>query len=312
MALDLGGVRVFVAVAQARSFRLASEQLGVTRSAVSQSLRRLEDEMGLALVERTTRSVRLTEAGARLLEVARSALGDLERVVDEVCAGEASPSGMLRLSVSSIAESFLEATTLAEFLVLYPRIQLDITISDESFDIVAAGFDAGVRLGEVIERDMVAIPVSEKQRQLVVGSPAYLKRHPAPRHPRELVSHACINWRRRPDVAPYRWEFTERGRDFDVALDSRVTTNDMGVMVRLACAGAGLTFGMEETFRPHLERGELVAVLEDFSAPFPGFYLYYPKRAFPSPRLRALIDYLRSRRRGTKGARAATGPRRSR
>ena len=311
MAFDLGGVRVFVAVAQASSFRVASEQLGVTRSAISQSLRRLEDEMGVALVERTTRSVRLTEAGARLLDVARGALGDLERVVDEVCAGGASPSGMLRLSVSSIAESFLEAATLTGFLAEYPGIQLDISISDESFDIVAGGFDAGVRLGEVIERDMVAIPVSEKQRQLVVASPDYLKRHPAPRHPRDLVSHACINWRRRPDVAPYRWEFTERGRDFDVALESRVTTNDMGVMVRLACAGAGLTFGMEETFRPHLERGELVAVLEEFSAPFPGFYLYYPRRAHPSPRLRALIDYMRARL-GERRKRAAVPARRRR
>jgi DNA-binding transcriptional LysR family regulator len=310
MAFDLGGMRVFVAVAQARSFRVASERLGVTRSAVSQSLRRLEDDMGVALVERTTRSVRLTEAGARLFDVARAALGDLERVVDEVCAGEASPSGLLRLSVSSIAESFLEAATLAGFLDAHPNIQLDITVSDEPDDIVAAGFDAGVRLGEVIERDMVAIAVSEKQRQLVVASPAYLKRHPAPRHPRELGSHACINWRRRPDVAPYRWEFTERGRDFDVALESRVTTNDMGVMVRLVCAGAGLTFGMEETFRPHLERGELVAVLEDFSAPFPGFYLYYPKRAQPSPRLRALIDYMRARMRGLRGARSARAARR--
>ena len=303
MAVELNGVRAFVAVAEARSFRVAGERLGVTRSAVSQSLRRLEDEMGVALVERTTRSVRLTEAGQRLFGAARAALGDLERAVDEVRAGEGGPSGLLRLSVSSIAESFLEASTLAGFLAAYPSISLDLTLSDDTDDIVAAGFDAGVRLGEVIERDMLAIPVSEQQRQLVVAAPAYLRQRGAPAHPRELVNHRCIGWRRRPDVAPYRWEFTERGRDYDVAVEPCVTTNDMGIMVRLACAGAGLTFGMEETFRDHLARGELVEVLAAFSAPFPGFYLYYPRRVFSSPRLRALIDYVQARRRSsTKGA----------
>jgi DNA-binding transcriptional LysR family regulator len=310
MAFDLGSMRVFVALAEAGSFRVAGERLGVTRSAVSQSLRRLEDELGIALVERTTRSVRLTEAGTRLNASARAALGDLERAVDEVRAGEGSPSGLLRLTVSSIAESFLEATVLTTFLAAYPNIRLDLTLSGDSDDIVAAGFDAGVRLGEVIERDMVAIPVSEQQRQLVVASPAYLRQHPAPRHPRELGLHSCIGWRKRPDVAPYRWEFTERGRDFDVAVEPRVTTNDMSVMVRLACAGAGLTFGMAETFRAYLTRGDLVTVLEEFCAPFPGFYLFYPKRVHPSLRLRALIDHVRAQRRSKE--RAPTGPRRRR
>lgn len=300
MDLDLTGLRVFVAVAGAGSFRVAGERLGVTRSAVSQGLRRLEDGLGVALVERTTRSVRLTEAGERLHVAARAALGDLERAVEEVRAEEAAPSGLLRLTVSSIAESFLAPQTLAGFLEAYPDVQLDLTISDDEGDIVASGFDAGVRLGELIERDMVAIPVSERQRQVVVGSPEYLRQRGAPAHPRELVQHACIGWRPRPDTAPYRWEFTERGRDFDVAVNPRVTTNDMNVMIRLARTGVGLTFGMEETFRAHLARGELVAVLEAFSAPFPGFYLYYPRRAHPSPRLRALIDHLKARRRGER------------
>ncbi|HTV20555.1 MAG TPA: LysR family transcriptional regulator [Polyangiaceae bacterium] len=300
MPVDLSGLRAFVAVADARSFRVAGERLGVTRSAVSQNLRRLEDGMGVALVERTTRSVRLTEAGTRLYASARAALGDLERAVDDVRADAATPSGTLRLCVSSVAESFLEASMLARFLELHPGIRVDLTISDDEGDIVAAGFDAGVRLGELIERDMLAVPVSDRQRQLVVASPQYLRRHPAPEHPRELAEHACIGWRPRPDAAPYRWEFTERGRDFDVAVDPRVTTNDMGVMLRLARRGAGLTFGMEETFRDDLARGELVAVLEGFSAPFPGFYLYYPKRTHPSPRLRALIDHVGAQRRSTR------------
>jgi DNA-binding transcriptional LysR family regulator len=157
---------------------------------------------------------------------------------------------------------------------------------------------------------MVAIAVSEPQRHCVVAAPSYLRRFGAPAHPRELTSHTCIGWRPQPEVAPYRWEFTEKGRDFDVQVEPRVTTNDMGVMLRLGCAGVGLTFGMEETFRAQLARGELVAVLERFSAPFPGFFLYYPKRTHPPAKLRALIDYLRSRRR--PGVRGATGPRRTR
>jgi DNA-binding transcriptional LysR family regulator len=298
--VDLAGVTTFVAVAEARSFRVAGERLGVTRSAVSQALARFEARVGLALVQRTTRSVRLTEAGERLYQAVRPALADVGAALEAVSELRDRPRGLLRLAVSSIAESFLSGTTLAGFLAAYPDVQLDVTISDEEFDVVAAGFDAGVRLGEVLEQDMIAVPVSGEQRQLVVGSPDYLRRHGAPRHPRDLATHACVGWRPRPDVAPYRWEFTEPGprggRDFDVAVDARVTTNDMGLMIRLACAGAGLTFGMEETFRPYLARGELVALLEPFLPPFPGFYLYYPARRDQPPKLRALVEYLRARR----------------
>lgn len=298
MSTDLSGIGVFVAVAERRSFRTASEHLGVTRSAVSQMVRRLEDRLGIALVQRTTRSVRLTEAGEQLFQRVRPALAEIGTAVDAVGELRARPAGMLRLTVSSIAESFLRGETLTGFLAAYPDVRLDITISDDEQDIVAQGFDAGVRLGEVIEQDMIAVAVSGEQRQLVVGSPEYVRRRGVPRHPRDLLTHTCIGWRPSPDVAPYRWEFTARGRDFDVAVDPRVTTNDMGVMIRLACAGAGLTFGMEETFQPYLARGELVSVLERYSAPFPGFYLYYPKRRHAPLKLRALVDYLRERLRG--------------
>ena len=229
-------------------------------------------------------------------QAVRPALADVGAALEVVSELRDRPRGLLRLAVSSIAESFLTGPTLAGFLADYPEVQLDVTISDETSDIVADGFDAGVRLGEVIEQDMIAVPVSGEQRQLVVGSPAYVRRHGTPAHPHDLAAHACIGWRPRPDVAPYRWEFTEHGRDFDVAVAPRVTTNDMRVMIRLACAGAGLTFGMEETFRPYLGQGELVAMLEPFLPPFPGFYLYYPGRRPQPPKLRALVDYLRSRR----------------
>lgn len=284
---------MFLAVAEARSFRVAGERLGVTRSAVSQGLQRLEDRLGVALIQRTTRSVHLTEAGEQLYESVRPALADVKTALQAVRELRARPSGLLRLTVSSIAESFLSGPTLAGFLAAYPDIRLDLTITDEEFDIVQAGFDAGVRLGEVIEQDMIAVPVSTKQRQFPVAAKTYLTRHGAPQHPSELTSHACIGWRPRPDVAPYRWEFTANGRDFDVSVEPRVTTNDMATMIRLACAGAGITFGMEETFRPYLDRGELVPLLEAFCPPFPGFYLYYPRRQHQPSKLRALVDYLR-------------------
>jgi DNA-binding transcriptional LysR family regulator len=195
--------------------------------------------------------------------------------------------------VSSIAESFLDGQALGAFLKAYPDIRLDVLVTDAEFDIVAEGFDAGVRLGEVIEADMIAIPVSSDQRQLAVASPDYLARRGAPAHPRDLVAHHCVGWRPSPDVAPYRWEFTVDGRDIAVAVEPRVTTNDMAVMVRLACAGVGITCGMEETFRSYLARGELQVVLEEFCPPFSGFFLYYPSRRTMTGALRALVDNLK-------------------
>lgn len=301
---ELAGLTDFVAVAEARSFRLAGERLGVTRSAISQSIARLEDRLGVTLVQRTTRSVRVTDAGARLYEALRPALVDVGAALQAVRDAGGGPRGLLRISVSSIAESFIAGEVLGGFMTTYPEVHLDVTVTDDESDIVAGGFDAGVRLGEVIEQDMIAVPVSGDQRQVVVGAPAYVARRGVPAHPRELPQHICIGWRPRPDVAPYRWEFTEPGvdgaspgRDFDVAVDPQVTTNDMGLMIRLARAGAGLTFGMEETFRPYIARGELVAMLETYCPPFAGFYLYYPRRRHMTPKLRALIAHLRGRNR---------------
>jgi DNA-binding transcriptional LysR family regulator len=291
---DFEGVSVFLAVAAARNFRVAGERLGVTRSAVSQALQRLEDRIGVALVQRTTRSVRLTEAGELFLELVRPAAGDVLEAVQAVRDMQARPTGLLRIASSSIAERFISGPLLAGFMAAYPDIRLDITITDEEFDIVEEGFDAGVRLGEVIEQDMIAVPVSREQRQGPVASPDYLARHGAPEHPRDLLDHICIGWRPRPDAAPYRWEFTENGRDFDIAVDPEMTTNDMGMMVRMGLSGAGITFGMHETFEPYFKRGELVPLLEEFCSPFAGFFLYYPRRHRQPLKLRALVDHVRA------------------
>lgn len=296
MVSDLNTLGVFVLVAEEKSFRAAADRLGVTRSAVSQSIRRLEESLGIALVLRTTRSVSLTEAGKRLNASLVPAIADIRAAVEDTGNLGGSPRGQLRLAVSSIAESFLAGPLLAGFVAAYPQIQLDITVTDDEFDIVAEGYDAGVRLGEVIQQDMIAVPVSSDQRQTVVCSPAYLARFGAPEHPSELAGHRCIGWRPAPKVAPYRWEFAEDGKDFAVAVAPEVTTNDMALMIKLAIAGAGITFGMEETFRPAIERGELVPILAKYCPRFAGFYLYYPSRRNLAPKLRALVGHLRTNR----------------
>jgi DNA-binding transcriptional LysR family regulator len=292
---ELDGVEIFVAVAETKGFRAAGERLGVSGSAVSQALRRLEDRLGIALVRRTTRSVHLTEAGERFFAAARPALNELRTAVAAVGDLGNEPRGTLRLHVSGAAESFLNGPLLAEFLEEYQHVQLDLFVSDEPVDIVAAGYDAGIRLGEIIDRDMIAVPVSGDIRLVVVGSPSYFARHRKPKHPRDLVEHDCINWHPTPEAPPYRWEFTEGKREFSVDVRARVLTNDPALNIRLARAGAGLSLA-DDRKRDYVARGELVPVLEEFSTPFPGFYLYYPERRHASPALRALVDYLRRKR----------------
>jgi DNA-binding transcriptional LysR family regulator len=292
MAEDLNAVAMFAAVAETKGFRAAGRRLGVSGSAVSQALRRLEEQLGIALVQRTTRSVRLTEAGERYYAAVRPALEEVRAAAQAVGEMADEPRGTLRLNVSGAAESFLGGPVLEGFLERYPEVRLDLIVSDEPGDIVAEGYDAGVRLGEVIDQDMITVPVSGRLRLIVVGAPSYFAQHPEPEHPRDLVHHACINFRAAPGEPPYRWEFTEDGHDFSVAVPARVVTNDLALMLRLTLAGVGLTLRDDEAIQPYIERGDLVPVLEAYSTPFPGFYLYYPHRRQAPPPLRALIDYL--------------------
>lgn len=292
MNIDLNLLKAFTAVAQLQNFRAAADRLDVTRSAVSQSIRRLEDSLGVLLVQRSTRNVRLTEAGEQLHLQTAGALSALAGALDNA-ALKGPPQGLLKVAVTSIAERFLDGPLIASFVQAYPLVTLDITVTDEEFDIIGRGFDAGVRLGEVIEQDMIAIPVTGDQREVAVATPAYLAEHGIPQHPRELTDHRCIGWRRTPEVAPWRWEFCENGQAFDVAVAPQITTNDMLLMVRTALAGGGITFGIEDTFRHWLDRGELVTVLDSYLPPFPGFFLYYPNRHNLTPKLRALVDHVR-------------------
>lgn len=291
--IDQNLLPMFLAVAEEDNFRAAADRLGVTRSAVSQGIRRLEDGLGAALVVRTTRAVRLTEAGEHLREAISRPYADIQAALEVAHGGEA-PRGHLRIAATSIAEHVLSGPFIAAFAGRFPDVTIDVTVTDEEFDIVSAGFDAGVRLGEVIEQDMIAVPITGEQREAVVASPAYIAMHGTPEHPRDLVHHRCIGWRPAPQVAPYRWEFEEDGMPIDVAVEPQITTNDLWFMLRSALAGAGLTFATEETFRPYIRSGQLISLLEHYLPPFPGFYLYFPQRRNMAPKLRALIDHARS------------------
>ena len=309
----MDGMAVFVTVAEARNFRVAGERLGVSASAVSQSLRKLEERLGVSLVHRTSRSVRLSEAGERLYAVVRPALADVEAAVVAVGELSDSPRGTVRLLVASTADPVLARLPLADFLAAHPQVGLDVAVSDAVSDIVAAGFDAGIQLGEVIDRDMVAVPVTGDIRMTVVGAPAYFARRPKPQHPRDLVAHECINWHPTSEALPYRWEFTEPGvkggREFAVAVPGRVLCTDSAVRLRLARDGFGLAMVYEDEVRDEVARGELVPVLEEFCEPFAGYYLYYPQRRHASPALRALIEHLRAMRRPSARHRASEAAR---
>ena len=245
MADELDGMATFVAVAEAKGFRAAGERLGVSHSAVSQTLRRLEARLGVPLVRRTTRSVHLTEAGERLYSSVRPALDEVRAAVSAVGELGDQPRGTLRVHTASVAETLIGEPFLAGFLTEYPYVQLDIVVSDAPVDIVAEGFDAGIQLGEVIDRDMIALPVTGDLRLVVVGAPSYFARRGQPRHPRDLTAHDCLNWHPTTEAPAYRWEFTENGRNFSVAVPARVLSTDSALNRRLAIAGLGVTMSYE-------------------------------------------------------------------
>jgi DNA-binding transcriptional LysR family regulator len=289
----LSGLSLFLLVAEKRSFTATAKALRVTPSAVSQGISALERRLGVRLLQRTTRSVGLTEAGERFVARLRPAIEEVREtfgVLDEL---RDRPAGTLRLAVSSIACRRFVEPRLAAFLATYPEVKLEVLVEDGLTDIVRGGFDAGIRLGESLDRDMVAVRISDDERIAVVGSPGYFARHAKPKHPRDLHAHDCIQYRRVTGGDVYRWEFTENGKDFDVAVKGRLLANDGALMVRAAVDGVGLAHVLESMVENELAEKKLVRVLADFCPPFPGYFLYYPSRAHLAPKLRALVDALR-------------------
>jgi DNA-binding transcriptional LysR family regulator len=291
-ATNLGALSVFLTVAEERSFTRAAKRLGVSPSAVSHTMRELEEEMGVRLLSRTTRSVAPTEPGEHLLARLRPAFADIREALGQVSGLRNKPAGRVRLLVPRLATNTVLAPKLGEFVRDYPDIVLDVTTDDSRMDIVAEGFDAGIHFGEYIEKDMIAVRVSPDLRPVIVGSPRYLKPRARPKLPRDLVRHRCINFRH-GDAGLYRWEFEKGKKSLSVAVSGPLIVDDLGLVIRAALDGAGLAYMLEEDAAPHLASGGLVRVLEDWCQPFPGFFLYYPSRRQQPAALSAVIDALR-------------------
>jgi DNA-binding transcriptional LysR family regulator len=280
-------------VARLASFQRAAAEVGMSTSAVSHAIRGLEERLGVGLFNRTTRSVALTEAGQRLLERLQPALRDVGDALEEMNNFRTTPSGTLRINTSYVAAQLLITPMLARFLAAYPEIRLEVVPDDGLVDIVAGGFDAGIRFQEDVPEDMVGVRFGGTQRFAVVGAPGYFARHPPPRHPADLARHACIR-HRFPSGRIFKWEFERGGMRHDVDPVGPVTLGDTTSEVRAALDGIGLTFAFERLAAAALRDGRLVRVLDDWCPEYPGFMLYYPRQRRMSSALRAFVDLMRA------------------
>ncbi len=291
---QLGVLAAFATVAEERSFTRAARRLGISRSAISHAMRALEERLGVRLLARTTRSVAPTDAGERLLARLRPALDDIHAAIDDVGELRAKPAGILRLVASPMAIAAILWPKLERFVREHPDVTLDISTEGESRpDLVAGRFDAGIHLGEFVQRDMVAVRVTSRQRAAIVAAPAYFEAHPKPKMPRDLTAHRCICYRMGASGPVYRWEFEKRGRAVTVSVAGPLVFTDPTFVLRAALNGSGVAFLFEEHVAEHLASGSLVRVLDDWCPPFDGYHLYFPSRRHRSPALQALVGALR-------------------
>jgi len=295
---DFAELMAFLAVAETRSFARAAARLGLSRSALSHSIRALEERVGTRLFNRTTRSVALTDAGQTLFARLPAAFAEIRDAVAGLSAYRERPAGTVRLNLPRVAAEVLVATTLPAFAAAYPDIQVELTVEDHLADIVGSGFDAGVRPGGLLHQDMVAVPLTAAIRTAVVGAPSYFATHPVPKVPADLASHVCINYRWSGTGALYRWPFGKAGERIDAEVAGSLTVNDAGLTVRAALEGMGLVATLESLVAQDIAAGRLIRVLEDWCPPLPGFYLYYPSGRLLSAALRAFIDFARHRESG--------------
>lgn len=295
-AVDPGDLAPFLAVARYRSFSRAAVELGTSASAISHAVRSLETRLGLRLFNRTTRSVALTEVGERLFGRVQPAFQDVAQALGELDAFRDTPTGVLRLNGSSVAVRTVLAPIVARFLAAYPRVKVELVADPALGDVVAGGFDAGVRFGERIAADMIAIPIGPPQRSAVVGSPDYFTVWPKPRTPEALKALPCIRYRFQSG-AYYAWEFEAGGVETTVDVDGPITLGDQDLMLEPALAGLGLAYLLEAQVPELLTAGRLIRVLEDWCPEYPGFYLYYPSRRQLPPAMQTFVDFVRTGRR---------------
>jgi DNA-binding transcriptional LysR family regulator len=292
---ELGDLAAFMAVAEDRSFTKAAVRLGTSQSALSHTIRRLETRLGLRLLIRTTRNVAPTEAGERLLETLRPAFTDIETRIEALGELRDRPAGTIRINSGEHAAHTILWPALERFLPLYPDVKVEITTELGYADIVERRFDAGVRLGEQVARDMVAVPIGPDVNMTVVGAPSWFAAHPKPVTPHDLTDHACINLRLPTRGGLYAWEFEKDGRQLNVRVDGPLVFNDMALIQKATEAGHGLGFLMSDQAAPAIAEGRLIPVLEDWRPPFPGYHLYYPSRRQPTSAFALLVEALRYR-----------------
>ncbi|WP_343713875.1 LysR family transcriptional regulator [Inquilinus sp.] len=290
---EFAELAAFMAVSNERSFRRAAERLGMSPSALSRTIRSLEERLGARLLNRTTRSVAPTEAGQALFDRLRPSIADMESAVRDVGAYQSRPRGAVRVNLPRIAARLVVTPILADFLERYPSVRIDLVIDDNITDVVAQGFDAGIRSGELVHQDMVAVRLTPDLRMAAVGSPAYFARRPPPQVPRDLRDHLCLTYRWAGTGALYRWRFDGPDGSLDVEVLSVVTVNDTDLLLAAALQGAGLAFLPESFVAPYMASGELLRVLDAWCKPFAGFYLYYPNKPRMPAALRAFIDFVK-------------------
>src|SRR6266849_1039442 len=312
---DFAELKAFAAIVERASFARAADHLGLSASALSQTIRQLETRLGVRLLNRTTRSVAPTAPGARLYERITPMMQELDGAVAEAVAATGRTAGTLRINTPGMAAKKLIAPRLGRFHRAHPDVVLDIVIDDSLSDIVAGRFDAGIRVGERLEKDMIAVRLTPDVRMLALASPAYLARHGEPKTPADLHRHACINWRFPGTGRIYRWEFVAKGKKFEIAVEGPLISNHQDVVLEGALQGLGILYAYDDDrVDEAVSRGRLKRVLAGWSLTSPGLYLYYSNRRHPQPALRAFIDCMldrdeaaskRRRRKGRSGVRSS-------
>lgn len=284
---------LFALVARERSFTRAAAQLGMSQPALSRSMRQLEERLGVRLLARTTRSVSPTEAGEQLLRVIAPRFEEIDSELAQLNAFRDKPAGRLRITAGEHAAITVMQPVLGKLLPDHPDLNIEVIVDYGLTDIVAEGYDAGIRLGEQVARDMIALPVGPQLRMAVVGSPAYFQRHPRPKSPHDLTGHNCITIRLPTHGGIFAWEFEKKGKELKVRVEGQLVFNNIAMRLQAALEGLGLAYMPEDLVHAHIEVGTLVRVLADWCPPFPGYHLYYPSRRQSSPAFTLLRDALR-------------------
>jgi len=289
----LTDLSIFITIARHRNLSRAAIELGLSPSALSHALRGIENRIGLRLFNRTTRSVALTEAGTRLLSRIEPAFRDISDALEDLNSFRTKPSGSLRISCGRASTQMVLLPIIARYLELYPEVEVEIVDNDALIDVVSGGFDAGVRLGESLEADMVAVPIGPSMRSIVVGSPSLFEKYPQPQHPKDLTEIPCIR-HRFPSGIVYRWEFSQDANPLETQVEGPLTLSDVALMIDAALQGIGLAYVFEHMVNEHIAAGRLLRVLDDWCPQYPGFYLYYPSRRHVPATLRALVDLVQA------------------